>query len=59
MDISKVLKGSYIFLYSTGAGNSIQHKTDFYFNTQSLVVFPEVPFNWKLLPIGIVSVKGI
>ena len=59
MDISKVLKGSYIFLYSTGAGNSIQHKTGFYFNTQGLVVFPKAPFNWKLLPIGIVSVKGI
>ena len=26
---------------------------------QSLGVSPEAPFNWKLLPIGIISVKGI
>ena len=28
-------------------------------NTLSLVVSPEAPFNWKLLLIGIGSVKGI
>ena len=35
------------------------NKNDFHCSTQSLVVSPKAPFNWKLLPIGIVSVEGI
>ena len=35
------------------------NKSHFQCNTQSLKVFLEAPFNWKLLLIGIVSAKGI
>ena len=37
------------------------NENDFYVygNTQSLGVYTEAPFNWKLLLIGIVSAKGI
>ena len=35
------------------------NKNDFHCSTQSLVVSPKAPFNWKWLPIGIVSVEGI
>ena len=35
------------------------NEDEFYFNTQSLVVSPDAPFDWKLLLIGIVSAKGI
>ena len=35
------------------------NENKFYCSTQSLVASPEAPFDWKLLPIGIVRVKGI
>ena len=35
------------------------NENDFYCNSQSFRVCPEVPFNWNLLLIGILSAKGI
>ena len=35
------------------------NKGHFHCNAQSLGVYPEAPFNWKLLLIGIVIAKGI
>ena len=35
------------------------NKSPFQCNAQSLKVFLEAPFNWKLLLFGIVSAKGI